>query len=699
MATPAPTATPLATPTPSPTPTPSATPIPTPTPTPTSTPTPTPTPTPALTPTPTPLPVAYYENSFLGFSLAYPVGWVVSETGSLAPVVTVAPRGQTTPSLSVYVDYTADVLSPAKAGELAIAQAVSLPGARLLSERELGITGGSAYEIVIAVGRGEEEQRWLVLLAPRGTQLLTTILTGPLATFEERAQEYLGILGQFRLEEPRPFGISRREALTIYYPEPLTLDPAQAVESYTVQYVTQVFGGLVALSPSLEVVPDLAERWEVSAGGTVYTFYLRPNARFHDGKPVTAADVKYSWERAALLGSPTALTYLGDIVGVEAVVDRTTREISGVEVVGDKILRVTIDAPKAYFLAKLTFPVAYVVDSKNVEQGLEWWRQPNGTGPFRLKGWEPGIAMALEANKEYHRGAPKLPYVLFLYLGASPSRTYESGEVDVAFPSLEEVEEIITSASPLAKELQEKAQLSVFYVGFVTTRPPFDNPEVRRVFLLATDRQRLLKEVYGDLVALAQGFLPPGLPGYNPQLTPLPYDPAEARRILESIYGTGQLPPIIFTAIGYSAPPPEVQALVEMWRENLGIRVQVRLVDPASYFALLEAQLDNLFEYGWVADYPDPENFLDILFHSGSFNNSGGYHSEEVDQLLEKARVEPDLQARLQLYQKVEETLRKDVAAIPLHFGKAYFLVNSRVKGFALSPQGLMNLWQVSLTP
>ncbi|HLE82094.1 MAG TPA: peptide ABC transporter substrate-binding protein, partial [Dehalococcoidia bacterium] len=127
--------------------------------------------------------------------------------------------------------------------------------------------------------------------------------------------------------------------------------------------------------------------------------------------------------------------------------------------------------------------------------------------------------------------------------------------------------------------------------------------------------------------------------------------------------------------------------------------VQVRLVDPASYFALLESQPDNIFEYGWVADYPDPENFLDILFHSGSYNNNGGYHSEEADQLLEKARVEPDPQARLLLYQKAEETLRKDVAAIPLHFGKGYFLVSSRVKGFIVSPQGLMNLWQVSLTP
>ena len=381
------------------------------------------------------------------------------------------------------------------------------------------------------------------------------------------------------------------------------------------------------------------------------------------------------------------------------VVDKETLEISGVEVVAERTLRVRIDAPKAYFLAKLTHPSAYVVDRKNVEQGLEWWREPNGTGPFRLKGWKAGVALALEANKQYHRSVVQTPYVVFSFLGGGAASMYEGGEVDVAFPSAAEVKEMKATGSPLAKELQEKAQLSVFFIGFNTTRPPFNIPEVRRAFLLAADRQRLLTEVYGDLVVLAHGFLPPGLPGYNPRLAPIPYDPVEARRILDSLYGGGPLPPIIFTAPGTVSPPPEVVALFDMWRQNLGVTVQVNMVDAASYYSYLESTPGNLFEYGWVADYPDPVNFLDVLFNSDSRIDTGGYRNDEVNQLLEKARVEPDLRARLQLYQKAEEALIEDVAAIPLYFGNDFSLVNPRVKGFSISPLGLMNLLQISLTP
>ena len=700
------TATPSATPSPTPSPTPTTapsptatrTPTPTPAPTFTATPTPTLTPTPAPTRTPGPLPVTTYENTFFGFSLSYPTGWTLLEFSALSPVLVATPQGQTTPSLSVYVDYQEEVLSPAKAGELFIAQMAAMTGFRVISEREIALTGVPAYEVVYAVGRGQEETRSVVILSLRGSQLLASSFTAPLADFQQKEPEYLAMLRQLRLEEPRPFGLSRDDALTIYYPEPLTLDPAMTVESWTVQYVAQVFGGLVALSPSLEVVPDLAERWEISGGGTTYTFYIRPNARFHDGRPVTAQDVKYSWERAALDGSPHVPSYLGDIVGVTAVADKLTTDISGVQVVGEKTLRVTIDAPKAYFLSKLTHPVAYVVDKKNVQQGTDWYRQPNGTGPFRLKGWRPGMALALEANRDYHRGASQLPYVVFRFLGATASMMYRGDEVDVAIPSVTEVGDMKASGSPLVQELQQSAQLSVYFVGFNTRRPPFDDARVRLAFLLATDRQRLLETAYKGLVVLAEGFLPPGMPGYDAQLAPLPYDPEQGRRLLESVFGS-QRPTVVFTVPGTTAPPPEVESLVQMWRDNLGVNVQLNMVEPSSYFVYLESRSDNLFEYGWVADYPDPQNILDVLFHSDSFGNIGKYRNDQVDQLLEKARVEPDLQARLQLYRDAEEALRRNAAAIPLAFGKEYFLVNPRVKGFVLSPQGIMNLWQVTLVP
>ena len=139
----------------------------------------------------------------------------------------------------------------------------------------------------------------------------------------------------------------------------------------------------------MNLTPDLAESWDVSADGTVYTFHLRQNAKFHDGKPVTANDVVYSWERAASpdLASDTALTYLGDIVGIQEIANGQADHASGLVALDDHTLQVTIDAPKPYFLYKLTYPTAFILDKENVESGEEWYRQPNGTGPYRLKEW------------------------------------------------------------------------------------------------------------------------------------------------------------------------------------------------------------------------------------------------------------------------------------------------------------------------
>ena len=172
--------------------------------------------------------------------------------------------------------------------------------------------------------------------------------------------------------------------------DPITLDPAVSGEMISHEYIQQIYNGLVRLDENLEPSPDIAERWEVSADGRTYTFYLRKDVRFQDGREVTASDCKYSLERACrpATRSLTAATYLGDIVGVSEVIAGQREEISGVSVVDDHTLQITIDAPKSYFLAKMTYPVAFVVDRNEAEAGGEWWREPNGTGPFRLQSWE-----------------------------------------------------------------------------------------------------------------------------------------------------------------------------------------------------------------------------------------------------------------------------------------------------------------------
>ncbi|MCK5577139.1 MAG: peptide ABC transporter substrate-binding protein, partial [Dehalococcoidales bacterium] len=163
-----------------------------------------------------------------------------------------------------------------------------------------------------------------------------------------------------------PFG----NVLNLYSIDPLTLDPAIAGDATSNEYILQIFSGLVRLDESLQPAPDIASDWDIGPDGRTYTFHLNTLARFNDGRPVAAQDFKYSWERALspATGSQTAATYLGDIVGAGEVLAGESDELSGVEVIDDHTLRVTINEPKSYFLDKLTYVTSFVVDSANVAQ-------------------------------------------------------------------------------------------------------------------------------------------------------------------------------------------------------------------------------------------------------------------------------------------------------------------------------------------
>jgi oligopeptide transport system substrate-binding protein len=542
--------------------------------------------------------------------------------------------------------------------------------------------------------------RGLILVATRGTQVFEMDIFAPETDFNRQAVAIADIADSFRLEEPQPFGLPRNRTLTLLDAGPVTLDPAMSQESRSQTYIANIFGGLVIFDKDLNIVPDIAERWQVE--GATYTFFLRRGARFHSGREVKAADFKYSWERAAIpsLGSPTAPVYLDDIVGVKDVLEGRSTEISGVQVVDDYTLRVTIDAPKAYFLSKLTYSVAFVVDRENVAQGPDWWRRPNGTGPFRLKEWQLEQLVVLEANPAYHLGTPQVQYVLFRLWGGKPLVLYETGEIDAATVGVSNIERVSDPTNPLSRELHLFPQLNVSYVSFNHTRPPFDDPLVRRAFAMAIDKDKLARVVLKDMVQPAGGFLPPGLPGHNPDLKPLPFDPVKARELLEasSYGGVERLPAITFTTSGEGGPSSGLDsAILQEIHVNLGVEFRIRQLASEIYFYRLEEEKDDLFDFGWIADYPDPQNFLDILFHSGSQHNDGEYANPGLDALLKEARVEPDHEKRLRLYQDIEQSLVDDAAAIPLWFGQDYLLIKPYVKGFALSPLGIPLLKDVTL--
>ncbi len=495
--------------------------------------------------------------------------------------------------------------------------------------------------------------------------------------------------------------LPRKATLMLSGVDPITLDPAISQESRSHRYIAHIFGGLVRLDANLRIAPDLAERWEVHDDGTRYVFHLNPNATFHSGRRVAASDVKYSLERAAdpKTASPVARTYLGDILGVPERLSGKEQEISGVRVIDESTIEVRIDAPKAYFLAKLTHPVAAVVDRENVSTDPEWFRRPNGSGPFKLKAWQEDRFLILERNQDYHLGPPEVDYVAFRFLAGVPIQMYENGEIDVASVGVGNLQRVLDPREPLNQELHLFPELTIFFTGFNSSLPPFDDPLVRRAFALALDVDRIVRVVLEDSVEKAQGLLPPGMPGYTPDSPGIPYDPAKARLLLASSRygGADGLPDIVYTTSGQGGIDAVTAALVDMWRVNLGVEVRVRQIEPGKYFPRLPQEVNNLFEYGWIADYPDPENVLDVLFHSTATNNIGSYSNPQVDRLLEEARTEQDVPARLELYRRVERLLLEDAAAIPRWYDRTYALVKPYVKGYAINPQGIATLADVRL--
>ncbi|MBC7263300.1 MAG: peptide ABC transporter substrate-binding protein [Chloroflexi bacterium] len=467
---------------------------------------------------------------------------------------------------------------------------------------------------------------------------------------------------------------------------PPTLDPALVWDVVAAEYVVEIFSGLVTLDAQLEIVPDLAERWDLSEDGRTYTFHLRQGLRFHDGRPLTADDVKFSLERACSpeTGDPQLIrTYLADIVGALDLLSGRADSLIGVEVIDERTVRVTLITPRVDFLAKLTYPIAFVVDRHNVKDA-DWTRHPNGSGPFKLVEYTDD-RIVLERNEHYCQEVPALRRVVFLLDAPSPLTMYENGELDMAEVTGPAVERALDPSNPLYDELHIVPRLDIQYLAMNVTVPPFDSVKVRQAFVHALDRERLARVVMNNTVVPAIGILPPGMPGYNPHLAGLEFDPEHARRLIrESGYGNATaLPEVTLTIGGESGVLPSyVEAILAMYEENLGITISVEQSDRASR----RGKTVQFFTSGWLADYPDPSNFLEVMFHSESGLNETGYFNPEVDQLLEAARVERDHDKRIALFQQAEAIIVREAPWVPLWHERTYLVVKPYVKGVAYTP-------------
>ena len=490
--------------------------------------------------------------------------------------------------------------------------------------------------------------------------------------------------------------------------DPPTLDPHITTDATSARIIVEVFGGLVTIDPNLDIVPDLAESWNISGDGRVYTFHLRPDAVFHDGSPVTAQDVQWSLERATnpLTESPVADQYLGDIVGVEEKLAGDALSISGVNVIDERTIEIAIDEAKSYFLAKLTYPTGFVLDQENVDANpRNWFRKPNGTGPFRLTEYQVGETLKLSRNENYHLGAPNLEEVEFILSGGTQLLMYENDEIHIAGVSLADLDRFSDPNNELYPDLRTApASFSVNYIGLNVNEPPLDDVKVRQALNLAIDKQEIASIVLGDLVEPADGILPPNFPGYDESVSGYEFDPVRAKQLLEeSKYGgdLANIPPITITTPGsFGANVSlDMEVVLQMWERHLGITAEFQQTEFATFLKDLHKGRFQMFDIGWIADYPDPENFLDILFHSESSNNHTHYSNPEVDALLMKARVETDETARYALYNQAEQKILDDAPWVPLWFdGESKLLVKPNVHDYLLPPLIIPKLRYVYIT-
>lgn len=521
-------------------------------------------------------------------------------------------------------------------------------------------------------------------------------------------------------EPPQNFKPAANQVFIMPGAEPTTpLDPHLSGDATGSEYMVEIFSGLMKYDRELKLVPDIAAGYQVSDDGLVYTFKLHQEASFHDGKPIRAEDFKWSFERACdpVTRSTTADTYLGDIVGCRDKLQGKTTEVKGVQALDDLTLQLTIDKPKGYFPAKLTYPTAYVLDRKNVESGgSDWYKTANGSGPFKLTEFSPQEnVIILDRNENFYgRPKPTVERVVYLInapinpmtgyeeglvsLGADPGVTYDVMPIG---PSL--LSRATDPNNPLSQEFVSANDLSLSYVGFNIKKPPFDDPKIRQALSLALDKPRMVRLISEGSAPVATGIVPPGMPGYeNPGVAIYEFDPERALALIaESKYGDiSKLPDITLTVPGTGGQVGSlIESIVDSYQKNLGLEIAVEQVPWAEFLAdLSKPEMPyQMYQLGWIADYPDPQDFLEILFHSNSTQNHGYYSNPQVDALLEQAAGVQDEAERVALYQQAEQLILDDAAVIPLSYGVENWLVKPYVKNFWIAPLSAPKLQYIGL--
>jgi peptide/nickel transport system substrate-binding protein len=470
------------------------------------------------------------------------------------------------------------------------------------------------------------------------------------------------------------------------------LDPGRETDGESFYGSTQIFDTLVEFAPGTTAVqPALAESWNVSDDGLVFTFNLRQGVMFHDGTPFNAEAVKFSFDRQFVEDHPYydlgPWQYWG-YMDMSSIIDR-------IEVVDDYTVTFYLQKVEAPFLANLAMDFAAIVSPTAVaEYGIEFKNNPVGTGPFRFVSWTKDDSIVLDANREYWGEGPYLDRLILRVIPDATARylALKNGEVDIIdFPSAEDLE--LMDQDPNIELIQQPG-LNVGYIAMNNDKPPFDNVLVRRAMNHAIDREAIIEAVYGSAGTVANNPIPPTMWGYNDDLTGYDYDPDRARELLaEAGLADGFETDLWAMPVArpYNPNARRIAEIVQADLAEVGVQAEIVSYDWGTYLDRVDAGDHMMGMLGWTGDNGDPDNFLFVLLSAAAADAGGNiafWRNPQFNELIIEAKETFDQDRRTELYEEAQVIFEEDAPWVPLAHSVVTVPVRTSVRNFVIYPTG-----------
>lgn len=476
--------------------------------------------------------------------------------------------------------------------------------------------------------------------------------------------------------------------------DPGTLDPAKVTGTWENNIVADVFEGLLTEDPSGQPVPGMAESWTTSADGLVWTFRLR-DANWSDGQPVTADDFVFSLRRLQDPATASEYAYLLNVVeGAQAINEgRAPPETLGVRAIDPKTLEIRLNHPAPYLLGLLTHSTSFPVPAHVVRKLGDTWVQPGNmvsNGPFTLRSWALGDRIRIVKNPRYYDAAKVCLdevhyFVMSDYVAAE--RAVRRGELDWSTRIAANRINFLRQPDQIPQYVQTHVWLTNAYMMFNASNPKFKDVRVRRAIAMAIDREFIVNKARRAGETASYGFVPPGIANYpqgaRVRWADMPFEQRqqEARRLLAQA-GYGPDNPLRFDimhrGIDHGVLWPAIQADLKA----VGVEVTLTGAESQVAYAALRNRDFEVGDAGWVADFNDPINFLELNRSSTGAQNYGDYKNAAYDALLAQADREPDIAKRAEFLRQAEQMFLDDMPVVPLFFGPSSNLVTPDLTGF-----------------